>query len=112
MKSLAPFEKRLDCLTIGRQLMTDDCRGFLAGLSWAELDKMSEIFIKHELAGDKPYENLSEAEIAFLAPIFERPVQPVPPIDHSKPACIACGNQPAFERDGSLPLCDKCFERK
>ncbi len=85
MKSLKAFERRLVTLSIGsHETISDDCKAFLAGLSWAELDQMTEIFIKHALAGDQPFENLTSEEIAFLTPLFERPVQPVPPIDRTK----------------------------
>ncbi len=80
MKSLKDFERRLVTLSIGsHETISDDSKAFLDSLTWAEEDQMTEIFIKHALAGDQPYENLTSEEADFLITLLERPVKPVPP---------------------------------
>ncbi|MGD0953104.1 MAG: hypothetical protein ABR985_12055 [Methanotrichaceae archaeon] len=114
MKSLEPFEKRLEYLISGGKGLDEDTRSWLASLSPEELDEMSEIFIRHHQAGDLPYENLTSDEIAFLEPLFSRPVPSLPPIDRNEPVCQCCGNQPAVERGNigeGFYWCDKCWQQ-
>jgi len=112
MKSIEGFERRLEYLTTGRQFTSGEDRAWLASLSPEELDKMTEIFIRHEHADDLPFENLTPDEIAFLEPLFERPAQAIP-IVRGKPVCACCGMAPATER-GELGegvfWCDRCWE--
>ena len=68
------------------------------------------ILINHELAGDHLLEKLTQEEIDILNALLSRPILPMPPINKNEPRCNVCGEQPANERDGSLPLCDSCYK--
>ena len=113
MKSIEGFERRLEYLTNGHAHRGDGAMAWVASLSPEELDRMSEIFIRHSLVDDLPFENLTPDEIAFLQPLFEREVEAVP-IDRTKPVCQCCGCQPAIERGEvgeGVFWCDRCWQQ-
>lgn len=67
LSSLRGIENQITEL---RQLLSsdpqsDEARAFLASLTAEELDLMSEIFIWHEHADDRFYENVTAEELAF-----------------------------------------------
>lgn len=109
MKSIKPFEKRLDNLAEGhKEPNNDEYRAFRAKFTREEFDIVGNLLVTHRTRG------LTQAESETLAEILERvesrsPVS-LPPIIHGEPRCNCCGEQPAYERDGSLPICDECLK--
>ena len=85
---------------------------FLASCTPAEICKISEILIRFDDAQEIDLEQLTPDEIELLVNINERPVPPLPAIDHTKARCHACGRQPAYLLDASdvFSFCDDCFE--
>lgn len=110
MKSLEPFKRRLDYLITGQREPPD-----LKKLAWIarftpdELGIIGHILIDHTLAGDTELLELTQEEIAILEPLLERPIEPIT-INRDEPVCYCCRwRQPAFEREGSWPICDECY---
>ena len=108
MKSIKPFEKRLDNLAVGdKEPINDEYRAFRAKFTREEFAMVGNLLVTHRTRG------LTQAESETLAEILERvdsrPPVSLPPINPNEPRCNCCGEQPAYERDGSLPICDECF---
>jgi hypothetical protein len=114
MKSIDGFERRFKVLSVGsKEAMSPEFEAFLASCTPAEVTKISEILMRFDDDEEFDLEQLTPDEIEFLVKIFERPVPPLPAIDHSQPRCHACGRQPAHLWDPSdvFPFCDACFEQ-
>ena len=86
--------------------MSPEDEAFLASCTPAEICKISEILIRFDDDQEIDLEQLTPDEIEFLVNINERPVPPLPAIDHSQPRCGACGRQPVNEHG----FCAVCFE--
>jgi len=115
LASLRAVENQISELKqlLSSEPQSDEVRAFLASLSPEELDRMSEILIRHSLVDDLPFENLTPAEVAYLEPLFERPAQAIP-IVRGKPVCACCGCQPAIERGEvgeGVFWCDRCWQQ-
>ena len=114
MKSIDGFEKRFKVLSVGsKEALSREEEAFLASCTPAEICKISEILIRFDDDQEIDLDQLTPEEAEFLVKLLERPVPPMPPIDHSQPRCHACGLQPAYLRDTSdvFPFCDACFEQ-
>lgn len=109
MKSIKSFEERLDNLAVGhKEPMNDKYRAFRAKFTREEFALVGDLLVMHRTR------DLTQAESETLAKILERvesrsPAS-LPPIIHGEPRCNCCVEQPAYERDGSLPICDECFK--
>lgn len=78
----------------------EEARCWLAGLSPEEFARGAEILIDAQP---------TEADLAFIEALAARAPVDLPKTDPSQPACHACGQQPATEREGSWPICDSCW---
>jgi hypothetical protein len=106
MKSIDGFERRFKVLSVGsKEAMSPEFEAFLASCTPAEVTKISEILMRFDDDEEFDLEQLTPDEIEFLVKIFERPVPPLPAIDHTKPRCKACGRQPVNEHG----FCAECF---
>jgi hypothetical protein len=106
MKSIDGFEKRLIRLSVGHHAALNPLvAAWMASLSGPELSRLGTILVHmddgHEPVGD---------DLEFLLMLAERPVPPLPPVDHSAPMCNICGGQPAREHDEMLPMCERCYD--
>ncbi len=109
MKSIKGFEQRLDNLSFGPRERSDEERAWFYRFTPSEIGLIGNILINHKLAGDHLLEKLTQEEIDILNALLSRPILPMPPINKNEPRCNVCGEQPAYERDGSLPICDACY---
>ena len=82
-----------------------EARRWLAGLTPAEIDRAGAILIDAD-NGQEP----TEGDIAFHQEIAAREPVDLPAIDPRQPVCVICRGQPAYPRDGSLPLCQGCYD--
>lgn len=101
-------------LLLASDPQSDEALAWLATLTPYELDTMSEIFLRHAHLDDLPYENLTQDELAFLKPIFERVAPSVPHIDRNdrEHLCMCCECRPGVERGDigeGCYWCDQCF---
>ena len=108
MKPLTNLEKRLDALAEWARPpnpQAEETRRFLAALTSAEIDRAGAILIDAD-DGVQP----TEEDLAFLAELESREPVDLPPIDPRQPVCNICRGQPAWSRDGALPLCQGCHD--
>lgn len=98
----ARLEKRLEELASWKYLHPDNPEPQLQ-ITSIEGERLSEIMIR-DSNGQPP----TEDDIRFMQKILRRPLRE-PPERIAGPRCNACGQQPARERDGSLPLCNVCY---
>jgi hypothetical protein len=116
MKSLNSINKRLVRLSdaVGqREPSTNYDRAWLHTLTFDEKGRLFEILFQHNhLATIEDLGNLTQDDLDFLEYVNAKleNCPPSPPVDVSKPTCNICGMQPAFERDGSWPLCEACYK--
>ena len=82
-----------------------EARRWLAALSAEEANKAAEIMIDAQ-NGQEP----TEEDQAFLKELESREPVDLAPIDPRQPVCNICRGQPAWSRDGSLPLCQGCYD--
>jgi hypothetical protein len=73
-----------------------------------ELAELTYIITMAERRGTSLTEEEAKKLNAILESVEARPLV-ITEIDPDQPVCHICKNQPAFERDGSWPLCDRCY---
>jgi hypothetical protein len=79
---------------------------FMAKFTAREIIKIGNILARAD-NGEEP----TEAEMAFLQEMADRPAPPLAPIVQGQPICRLCKKQPASERRLDFgTLCDDCFD--
>jgi len=110
MRSIIPLERRLEELAEWARPPDPErvkSARWMAALSREEISRGGEILTR--MGNDQ---QPTAEDVDFMLELISRPpVDSLPPIDHSKPQCFVCGQQPAWERGNppSNPVCEDCW---
>ena len=78
---------------------------YMASLTPEEIARAGQILIRMD-NGKQP----TPEDIAFILELDARPPVTLPQIDPTQLQCFICGQQPAYPRDGSEPICEPCYK--